>query len=185
MLEHQAKFFKWKRKSTLNIHWKDWFWSWSWSSNTLVTKWEELTNWKRPWCWARLKAEGEGNNRGWDGWMASPTRWTWVCASSRRWWRTGRPGVLQSMGSQRAGHDWVTELNKLNQISILVLQGKIPLEPPKPSRIYYWRGPDLWGLICLLCLHLLPTPSQPPATGRFTLKHPELGWSAACWRWWR
>ena len=59
------------RKSTLNIHWKDWYWSWS--SNTLATWYEELTHWKRPWCWERLKAEGEGGNRGWDGWMASLT----------------------------------------------------------------------------------------------------------------
>ena len=68
--------------------------------NTLANWCEELTHLKRPWCWERLKA-GEGDNRVWDGWMASPTRWTWVWASSRRWWRTGKPGVLQSMGSQR------------------------------------------------------------------------------------
>ena len=59
----------------------------------------------------RLRAGGEGDNRGWDGWMASPTRWTWVWASSRKWWWTGKPGVLQPMGSQRVGHDWATELN--------------------------------------------------------------------------
>ena len=62
-------------------------------------------------CWKRLMAGGEGDDRGWDGWMASPTRWTWVWASSGSWWWTGKPGVLQSMGSQRVGHDWVTELN--------------------------------------------------------------------------
>ena len=68
------------------------------------------THWKRPWCRERLKAEGkEGDDRGWDGWMASPTQWRWVCISSRRWWWTGRPGVLQSMGSQRVGRDWMTE----------------------------------------------------------------------------
>ena len=70
---------------------------------------EGPTHWKRPRCWERLKAEGEGDDRGWDGWMASVTQWTWVWASSRRWWRTGKPGVLQSMGLQRVGHDWVTE----------------------------------------------------------------------------
>ena len=59
----------------------------------------------------KLKAGGEGDNRGWDGWMASPTPWTWVWASSRSWWWIGKPGVLQSMGSQRVGHDWATELN--------------------------------------------------------------------------
>ena len=79
--------------------------------NTLATWCEELTHWKRPWCWERLKAGGEGGNRGWDGWMASPTQWTWVWASFGNWWQTGKPGMLQSMGSQRVVHNWVTELN--------------------------------------------------------------------------
>ena len=74
----------------------------------LATWFKELTHWKRSWCWKRLKA-GEVFNR--DGWMASPTQWTWVWASSGSWWWTGKPGVLQSMGLQRVGHDWVTELN--------------------------------------------------------------------------
>ena len=86
-------------------------WRWSWGSNTLATWCEELTHWKRPWCWKRLKAVGEGDDRGWDGWMASPTRWTWVWTSSGSWWWTGKPGVLQYIGSRRVGHDWVTELN--------------------------------------------------------------------------
>ena len=90
-------------------YWKDW--CWSWNSNTLATSCEEPTHWKRPWCWERLKAGGEGDDRGWDGWMASPTRWTWVWVSSGSWWWTGRPGVLQFMGSQRVRHDWATELN--------------------------------------------------------------------------
>ena len=60
-------------------------------------------------CWERLKAGGEGDDRGWDGWMASLTQWTWVEASSGRWWRTGKCGVLQSMGSQRVRHNWATE----------------------------------------------------------------------------
>ena len=63
-----------------------------------------------PWCWERLKA-GEGDDRGWDGWMASLTRWTWLWVSSGSWWWTGRPGVLQSMGSQRVRYDWATEPN--------------------------------------------------------------------------
>ena len=74
---------------------------------------QELTYWKRPWCWKRLKAGGEGDNRGWDGWMASLTWWTWLWPSSRSWWWTGRPGVLQSMGSQRVGHKWAMELTNL------------------------------------------------------------------------
>ena len=96
------------RKSTLNIHWKDW--CWNWNHNTLATWCKELTHWERTWCWERLKAGGEGDDRGWDGWMASLTWWTWVWASSRSWWWTGKPGVLQSMGSQRVRHDWVSEL---------------------------------------------------------------------------
>ena len=90
-------------KSVLNIHWKDW--CWSWNSNTLATWCNELTHWKRHWCWKRLKAGGEGDGRGWDGWMASPTQWTWVWVNSGSWWWTGRPGVLQFMGSQRVGHN--------------------------------------------------------------------------------
>ena len=82
----------------------------SWNSSTLATSWEELTHWKRLWCWEGLGAR-EGDDRGWDGWMASRTRWTWVWVNSGSWWWTGRPGVLRSMGSQRVGHDWVTELN--------------------------------------------------------------------------
>ena len=78
---------------------------------SFATWWEGLTRWKRPWCWKRLKVGGEGDDRGWDGWMASPTQWTWVWASSRSWWWTGKPGLLQSMGSQRVRHDWATELN--------------------------------------------------------------------------
>ena len=80
--------------------------------NTLATWCEELTHLKRPWCWKRLKA-GEGDDGGWDDWMVSLTKWTWVWVNSGSWWWTGRPGVLQSMGSQRVRYryDWVTELN--------------------------------------------------------------------------
>ena len=96
-------------KSVLSVHWKDW--GWGWNSNTLATSCEELTHWKWPWCWEGLGAGGEGDDRGWDGWMGSPTRWTWVWVNSGSWWWTGRPGVLQFMGSQRFGLDWATELN--------------------------------------------------------------------------
>ena len=98
-------------RSFLGVHWKDW--CWSWNSNTLATWCEELTHLKRPWCWERLEAGGEEDDRGWDSWMASLTQWTWVWVNSGRWWWTGRPGMLQSMGSQTVGHDWVTELNWL------------------------------------------------------------------------
>ena len=84
------------------------------NDNTLATWCEELTHLKRPWCWERLRARGEGDDKGWDGWMASPTRWTWVWVNSGSWWWTGRPDMLQSMGSQRVGHDWETELDWIN-----------------------------------------------------------------------
>ena len=85
-----------------------------------LTSCEELTHWKRPWCWEGLGAGGEGDDRGWDGWMASLTWGTWVWVNSGCWWWTGRPGVLWFMGSQRVGHKWVIELNwKLNTLYIL------------------------------------------------------------------
>ena len=71
---------------------------------------KELPHWKRLWCWEGLGAGGGGDDRGWDGWMASLTRWTWVWVNSGSWWWTGRPGVLQFMGSHRVGHDWATDL---------------------------------------------------------------------------
>ena len=97
-------------RSVLGVHWQDW--CWSWNSNTLA-KWvsEKLTHWKRLWCWERLRAGGEGDNRGWDNQMASLTQWTWIWVNCRSWWWTRRPGVLRFMESQRVGHDWATELN--------------------------------------------------------------------------
>ena len=91
------------RKSTLNIHWKDWHWSWN--SNPLATWCKESTHWKRPWCWERWKAGGEGVDTGWDGWMASPTQWTWIWANSRRQWRKGSLACCSPRGL-RVGHDW-------------------------------------------------------------------------------
>ena len=77
----------------------------------LATSCEVLTHWKRPWCWEGLGAGWQGDDRGWDDWMASPTQWTWVWVNCRSWWLTRRPGVLQFMWSQRVRHDWATELN--------------------------------------------------------------------------
>ena len=79
--------------------------------NTLATWCEELTHLKRPWCWERLRAGGEGDDRRWDGWMVSPTQRTWVCVNSGSWWWTGRPGMLRFIGSQGIRHDWATEMN--------------------------------------------------------------------------
>ena len=95
---------------------------------------------QRLWWWEGLGAGGEGDDRGWDGWMASRTRWTWVWVNSRSWWWTGRPGVLRFMGSQRAGHNWET---RLNWTHILEISSK--LTPPSsitlltsapPSAVY-------------------------------------------------
>ena len=108
------------KASVLNIFWK--YWCWSWNFNTLVTWWEELTHLKRPWCWEILK-EGVGDEGGWDGWIPLPTWWTWVWASSGSWWCTGNPGVVQSMGLQRVGHNWATELNWMKITSKYDLKG--------------------------------------------------------------
>ena len=114
---------------------------WSRNSNTLATWCEELTHLKRPWCWERLTAGGEEHDRGWDGWMASSTQWTWVWVDSRNWWWTGRPGMLQLMGLQRVGHDWVTELNSL-----------LPILPPisvYKLRMSWEIGVDIYMLLCI------------------------------------
>ena len=97
------------RKSFLNIHWKDWCWSWNW--NPLASWCKGPTHLKRHWCRERLKAGGEWDDRGWDGWMPSPARLTCIWVNSVSCWWTGMPGMLQSMGSQRVAYDWVTELN--------------------------------------------------------------------------
>ena len=104
------------RKSALNIHWKNL----CWISNTLATWWEELIHWERPWCCERLRAGEEGDNRGRDGWMVSLTRWTCVWVTSMRQWWTGKPGVRQSMGSQRVGHDWDTKQQQQQQQQNLI-----------------------------------------------------------------
>ena len=131
-----------RRKSVLNIHWKDW--CWSWNSNTLATWCKELTHWKRPWCWERLKARGEGDDRGWDGWTASSTRWAWVWASSRSWWWTGKLGVLQVHGAAKRWtqlSDWTELRRKLN---LYFSQNRAP-DLPRPLGdtvdhiILWWR----------------------------------------------
>ena len=90
-------------------------WCWSWNSNTLATWYEELTHLKRPWCWERLRAGEEGDDRGWHGLKASSIQWTWVWVDSGSCWWIGRPGMLRFMSPtkswQRVGHDWETELN--------------------------------------------------------------------------
>ena len=126
---------------------------------------------KRPWCWEKLKAGGEGDDRGWDGWMASPTRWAWVWVSSGRQWRTGKPGVQQSQRLQRVRHDWVTEQQwrgphflrwRITQLPSLLLplfctpcftlQQSLQLDP---IQVFPWA--ELW-----IHFHLEQMPQTPP-----------------------
>ena len=102
-------------KSVLNILWKDW--CWSWNSNPLATWCEELTHLKRHWSWERLKAGGEGDDRGWDGWMASLTQLAWVWVNSGSWWWTGEAWCAAIHGIAKSWtqlSDW-TELNWVNE----------------------------------------------------------------------
>ena len=98
-------------------------WCWSWNSNSLATWCEELTHLKRPWCWKRLKAGVEGDDRGSDGWMVSLTQGTWVWVNSGSWWWTGRPGVLQSMGSQRVGCWVIWRLLSVDLLLMAIIAG--------------------------------------------------------------
>ena len=89
--------------------------------NYIMATWcKQPIHWKRSWCWERLKAEGEEGNRGWDGCIASPIQWIWTWANPRRWWRTGKPGMLQSMGYQRGEHNLVTEQQQQQQTAAQV-----------------------------------------------------------------
>ena len=95
---------------------------------------------KRLWCWEGLGAGGEGDNRGWDGWMASPTRWMWIWVNSGSWWWTGRPGVLQFMGLQRVWHDWATELNWAELMKDLYLLTLLH------TSLKFWLRRECWAL---------------------------------------
>ena len=112
------------RRPTLNIHWKDW--CWSWSCSILIIWCEQMTHWKSPWCWERSRVEGEEGIGGWDGWIASPMQWTWTWANVGRLWGAQRPGVLQSMGSQRVRHDWAIEQQQ-QMVSKLVFPISFPI----------------------------------------------------------
>ena len=152
----------------MTIHWKDW--CLSWSSNTLATWCKETTHWKRCWCWERLRT-GEGDDRGWDGSMALPTQWTWIWASSGRWWRTGKPSTLHFMGSQRDGHDLLTEwqiiliivitwgdIQSVN-VSDEVIYGTVLLLPWGAFLYTFWNrvaACTVTDLLCLLTINLYP-----------------------------
>ena len=121
----------------------------------------------KTWCWERLKVGGEGGNRGWDGWMASLTQWVWVWVNCGSWWWTGRPGMLQSMGSQRVGHDWVTEMNWTELIatnlSLLYWTFKLLTSQEVVFNVHlsatlsnFWH-PWLWKWKSLSCVRLFST----------------------------
>ena len=120
-------------------HWKDWYWSWN--SNTLATWWEELTHLKRPWCWERLRARGEGDDRGWDGWMVSPTQWTWVCelrelVMGREAWHAAVHGVAKSWTWLSYWTDWLPKSRILcfpsTPLAILYQSFFLPVLPNLP-----------------------------------------------------
>ena len=137
---------------------------------SLATSCEELTHWKRPWCWEGLKAGGEGDDRGWDGWMASLTRRTWVWVNSGSWWWTGRPGVLWFMPSQGVGHDWATEQNwtEWSVIDWMLYEQqfwRLEVGDHGAGRVRFWWGPStrLQTAICfVLTRQKLGTRKLPP-----------------------
>ena len=154
------------RRSSLGFLWKEWWWSWN--SNTLATSCEVLTHWKRLWCWEGLGAGAKGEDRGWDNWMASWTRWTWLCVNSGKWWWTGRPGMLRFMGLQRS--DTTERLNwcELNLHSIICINYKLytclncsialsysVLCSDQISQLFY-SPPSLSSRGFLVPLHFLP-----------------------------
>ena len=123
-----------KRKSTLDIHWKDW----CWSSSTLASH-KELTHWKRLWCWERWKTGREGGDKGWDGWMASWTQWTWTWANSGKWWRTGDLACC-SPWCHRVRHDLGTEQHSFFHRGCTNLHShQCYRRVPLPRRRYFWQ----------------------------------------------
>ena len=105
-----------------------------------------MDSFEKTWCWKRLKVGGERDDRGWDGWMASLTQWTWVLVNSGSWWWTGGPGMLQSMGSARVGHDWATELNWTDTTLLLLFSKHQLIKDSHGFTIYYWLSQ--WENLC-------------------------------------
>ena len=126
------------------VNWKDW----SWSSNSLATWYEELTHWKRPWCWERLKAGGEGDNRGWDGWMASPTQWMWVWASCGSWWWIRKPACYSPWSCKELGTteqlNWLTILSQGEQLWQLPTQTYVSVLTSPQTVRHFQVLPVLW-----------------------------------------
>ena len=111
-------------KSTMNTCWKDW--CWSWSPSILVIWWEQPTHWKSPWCWKRLRAEGEEGVRGWGSWMASPMQWTWTWENFRRWWGIGRLGCASVHGVAKSETRLGRRNNNNNGNSMFLLLSNHP-----------------------------------------------------------
>ena len=133
-----------QRRSALNIHWKDW--CRTWNSNTLATWCKELTHWKRPWCWERLKAGGEGDNRGWDGWMASPTWWTWVWVSSRflLWVQVASLCCVSCINHSTVHQLWflvLVSLTWIENLKIIAKESKVSI--PQKAVIFVSIGREL------------------------------------------
>ena len=175
------------RKSVLNIHWKDW--CWTWNSSTLATWCEELTHLKRPWCWERLKAGREGDDRGWDGWMESLTQRTCVWANSGRWWRIGKPGVLQVHGvtQSQTRLKWLSSMHALITLQNMKLWGQDlrphelqQAKPPCPTStpwvhpnscpLSWWCHPPILSSVIPFssCLQSFPASGSLPMSRLFT-----------------
>ena len=156
------------RKSVLNIHWKDW--CWSWSSNTLATWRKEPTHWKRPWGWERLKVGGEGDDRGWDGCMESPTQWTWVweTVKDREAWCAGVHGVTNSQKELGNGTTTAVPFNSvwfflifsnslLNLLLCSLSWASLWLWPSTLYWVDYFYFPQFfWSFILFLYLEYIP-----------------------------
>ena len=148
-------------KSVLNIHWNDW--CWSWNSSTLSTWCEELAHWKRPWCWERLRAGGEEDDRGWDGWMASLTQWTWVWVNSGSWWQTGKTGCCSPLGHNKL--DTTEQLNWTELNGLVVFPTFFNLSLNFAIRSSWSEPVSSWSCLCWLyraslsfmCWHSNPT----------------------------
>ena len=142
----------------------------------------KLTHWKRLWCWEGLGAEGEGDNRGWDGWMASPTRRTWVWVNSGSWWWTGRPGMLQFIGSQRVGHDWVAELTVLELYIYIkiIFHDKLLQDIEYCSLCYIANRYCLLILCIVVCVCKSHTPNLSLSPFSFPSGRPNLFSASVC-----
>ena len=155
---------------------------WSWNSNTLATRCQEQAHLKRPWCWEKLKARGEGDHRGWDGCIASPTLWTWVWVSSRRWWWTWKPGILQSMGLQ----NWtrLSYWTKLNWIGLQHTRSPCPSPSPRICPSTYplnrWCHPTISSSVTLFsfCLQSFQESGYFPMSWLFASGGQSIGASA-------